>query len=90
MKRLVDLETLISQVAARYGVTRQELESKSKRRRATQARAEIARQAQELEIATLSDVAREFGRSTAAISRGVSRLRETIRRRNLADTSPKC
>lgn len=75
----MDLDTLIDQVTADHGVTRQELESKSTRRRATEARAEIARQAQDMEIATISDVAREFGRSTAAMSRGVGRLREKLR-----------
>jgi hypothetical protein len=79
-KPRIDLDTLIDQVAARYGVTRQDLESRSKQRSLTEARAEIARQAQDMGIATITDVARRFGRSTAAVSRGVSRLREELRR----------
>ena len=79
-KPRVDLETLIKQVAAYHGVTVQEMESKSKRRHTAEARAEIARQAQDMGIATITDVARRFGRSTAAVSRGVSRLREELRR----------
>ncbi len=87
LKPPVDLEALIDQVAARYDVTRQELESKSKRRRTAQARAEIARQAQDLEIATLSDVARKFGRATATLSRSVAALRERVRKEIKASRS---
>lgn len=74
----MDLETLIDQVATRYGVTRQELESRSKQRRFTEARAEIARQAQDMGIATISDVARKFGRAAATMSRCVARLRDQL------------
>jgi REP element-mobilizing transposase RayT len=82
VKPRLNLDTLIDQVAAKYGVTRQELQSNSKRRRATEARAEIARQAQDMEIATISDVARQFGRATATMSRSVATLREVLKKRS--------
>jgi hypothetical protein len=58
-----------------HAVTEADLASPSRIRRHARIRAKIAKSAVEQDIATVTDVARRFNRSTAAISRLVSGLR---------------
>jgi putative transposase len=71
------LSELIGEYCKRYGVTEAELASPARTRRNCEIRARIAAAAQSRRIATLHDVAVRFGRSDNAISRSVTRLRQT-------------
>jgi len=66
------LDELITEADERFGVTRQSLQSASRRRSLTYARAWVAHQATSLRIASLAHVARTFGRNEAS-------LRESLR-----------
>jgi len=72
---LVALEDLAARIAAQHGLTMEILCSPSRARHVCRVRAIIAWHAKVSGIATLSDVARRFGRSTAAISLAISGLR---------------
>ena len=71
------LDDLAARIAAQHGLTMEILCSSSRARHIARVRAIIAWQAQVLGVATLSDVARRFGRSVAAISLAISSLRRT-------------
>lgn len=71
------LDDLAARIAAQHGLTMEILCSSSRARHIARLRAIIAWQAQVLGVATLSDVARRFGRSAAAISLAISSLRRT-------------
>ena len=71
------LDDLAARIAAQHGLTMEILCSPSRARHIARVRATIAWQAQVLGVATLSDVARRFGRSAAAISLAISSLRRT-------------
>jgi len=66
------LGELITQACEQFGVTRQSLQSVSRRRSLTHARTWVAHQATSLRIASLAHVARTFGRNEAS-------LRESLR-----------
>ncbi len=74
---LLALDELAVQMAAQHGLTMEMLCSPSRARHVARARALIAWRAQVSGVATLSDVARRFGRSTAAMSLAISGLRRT-------------
>jgi REP element-mobilizing transposase RayT len=69
------LDKIIASYCAAYGVAEVELVSKSRARRNARIRAEIAREALEVNAATLATIARRFGRCESVVSRGVARLR---------------
>ena len=72
---LAALDDLAARIAAQHGLTVEILCSPSRARYFARVRAIIAWHAKVSGIATLSDVARRFGRSTAAISLAISGLR---------------
>ena len=69
------LDDLVARIAVQYGLTVEILCSPSRARPVARVRAIVAWQAQVSGVATLSDVARRFGRSPAAMSLAVSGLR---------------
>jgi REP element-mobilizing transposase RayT len=66
------LDEVIQEACERFGVTRQALQSASRRRSLTYTRAWVAHQATSLRITSLAQVARSFGRNEAS-------LRESVR-----------
>jgi putative transposase len=68
------LDQIISEACLRHGVTERELSDGSHCRVHARIRAEIARSALRAGAGTVTAVARRFGRSTAAISRSLTRL----------------
>ena len=77
-KDTIELDELIRRICQRRDVTVKELCSPSRERRLTEIRAEIALVASENGIATISEVARLFGRSQPVISRSVWRLKKAL------------
>lgn len=73
--RRMSLSQLVDRIAAWQGVPRTELESRSRRRAASLARALIAWHATELRIGTLSEVARLFARDVSTLSKAISHHR---------------
>jgi REP-associated tyrosine transposase len=71
----ISLAQITSSVCSERGVTSEELACSSAARRFAAARAEVARRAVELRVASLIEVAKLFNRSVATLSRGVERLR---------------
>lgn len=65
------MDELISEGCQQFGLTHEKLLSPSRQRELTRARAWIAHQAVTLRIATLSQVAKLFGRSEAALRQSV-------------------
>ena len=70
------LDELIRITCLRYSISERELQSPSRARNLAAIRAEIALTAVEKRIATVSEVARRFGRSQPSISRAMNRLRD--------------
>lgn len=70
------LDDLVGQICKRYQVTEAQLRSASRRRLYSAIRAEIALAAVDEGIATLSEVARRFGRAHSGLSRSVNKLRD--------------
>lgn len=70
-----DLDALVQSVCEQYGVTEVDLASRSRARAYARVRARIALAALEQGIATVTEVARRFGRSQPALSRALNRLR---------------
>jgi len=70
------LDELIRKTCLRYSISKPELQSTSRARNLAAIRAEIALAAVEKQIATVSAVARRFGRSQPSISRAMNRLRD--------------
>lgn len=77
MKR--SLDELVEQVCEKYEVAEDQLRSRSRRRHYAAIRAEIALAAVEERVATLTEVARRFGRAHSGLSRAVNRLRDLRR-----------
>lgn len=74
---LESLAQITASVCQQLGVTPEELSCASRARRLVAARAEVARRAIDQRVASLSEVARRFGRSVAAMSRCVEQRRRT-------------
>ncbi len=72
------LKQLIDMVCDQNAVTEDQLASKSRSRTNARLRAQIALVASDLGIATITEIARRFGRSQPVISRAVDRLRESL------------
>ena len=70
------LDELVVEVCSSFGVNEAQLCSKSRQRRYSAIRAEIALSAVDEGIATISQVARRFGRAHSGLSRAVNRLRD--------------
>lgn len=70
------LDDIIENACRRYTVTESALASRSRSRRHSSIRAEIALAATELGCATVTDVARRFGRAHSGLSRAMNRLRD--------------
>lgn len=70
------LDELVGDVCQRYGINESQLRSSSRQRAYSAVRAEIALVAIEEGIATLTQVARRFGRAHSGLSRAVNRLRD--------------
>lgn len=71
------LDGLIARVCAECGIAAWELAARTRSSVAARARGLIAAEAVRLGMATLSDIARRFGRSTSTISESVRKLRMT-------------
>lgn len=71
------LDELIMKHCALYTIEEAALRSHSRMRLLAQIRAEIALEATENGIATITEVARRFGRSQPALSRAIRRLRDS-------------
>ena len=69
------LDQLIKRVCALHGVTEYELAAPSRARKLASIRTDIACEAVERRIATVSEVARRFHRSQPALSRAMNRRR---------------
>jgi len=72
---LNNLDELVQRVCDRSGVTEADLSSKSRERKYARVRAEIALTATKHGIATVTTVARRFGRTQPGLSRTMSQLR---------------
>ena len=70
------LDNLIEQYCRLHGVTEAELASPGRTRRHARIRAEIAKSAQEQGSATITEIAKRFNRTSAALSMLVSCLRQ--------------
>lgn len=70
---LKSLDGLVASVCEAHGVVESELKDRTRTRRYAKIRAEIANKAIEAGVATLSQVARRFGRSDAVLCRSVKR-----------------
>lgn len=70
------LDELVEQVCEEYDVAEEQLQSRSRRRLYSAIRAEIALVAVDEGVATISEVARRFGRAHSGLSRAVNRLRD--------------
>lgn len=70
---------LIIEVCQRHQVSEAMLASRCRSRKHATIRAEIALQATEQNIATLSEIARRFGRAHSGLSRTLNRLRDQSR-----------
>ena len=70
------LEELINEVCRRNGVTEAQLASGSRSQSHARLRAEIALIATDFGIATMTEIARRFGRSLPVVSRAVGKLRD--------------
>lgn len=75
----MSLEGLATRIAIDAGVSLECLRGLGRHRKHTRLRAEIAAQAMQMHVATLSEVARFLNRSTSALSRAVDRLTATQR-----------
>ena len=73
------LDELIIEVCQRHQVSEAMLASRCRSRKHATIRAEIALQATEQNIATLSEIARRFGRAHSGLSRTLNRLRDQSR-----------
>lgn len=69
------LKQIITGVCQELGLAAEDLSCASTSRRLVAARAEVARRAIDRRVASLSDIARQFNRSVAALSRAVDRRR---------------
>ncbi len=70
---LRSLDDVVASVCEAHGIREVELIDRTRTRRYAKIRAEIAKKAIEMGVATLSQVARRFGRSDAVICRSVKR-----------------
>jgi hypothetical protein len=73
------LEDLIEKICVQHGVVEGELLAKNGPHRFSSIRAEIALQASESELATISAVARRFNRSQPSLSRSVQKVKKAIK-----------
>lgn len=73
------IDTVIATVCEKYGITKEHLSSNSRERIYSRIRAEIGLIARESGIATISEVARIFGRSQAGLSRAICKLAKTTK-----------
>jgi len=71
-----NLDELVQRVCERNGVTEAGLASRSRKRKYSKVRAEIALIATEHSIATVTTIARRFGRTQPGLSRTMNRLRD--------------
>lgn len=71
-----DLDDFVDDACQRYGVTEALLASRSRSRRHSAIRTEIALAATEHGCATVTEIARRFGRAHSGLSRAMSRLRD--------------
>lgn len=76
--RPTSLDHIIESVCEKYGVTQQDLDSVSRKRILTRVRAEIGFLAREAGVATITEVARRFGRSQAGLSRAITNFAKGI------------
>ena len=72
------LEEIIEEACQRHNVTEAMLASRSRSRRHSRIRAEIAVAASETRCATVTEVAKRFGRAHSGLSRAMNRLRDQI------------
>ncbi len=70
------LDELVEDICSRFNVTKTQLQSRSRSRLHSTIRAEIALAAVDEGVATITDVARLFGRAHSGLSRAVNRLRD--------------
>ena len=70
------LDELVAEVCDRFNVTKAQLQSKSRKRLYSAARAQITLAAVDEGVATMTEVARLFGRAHSGLSRAVNRLRD--------------
>lgn len=80
------LDDLVMELCDSFGVTEHQLRSKSRDRRYSIVRTEIALAAVDEGIATITEVARRFGRAHSGLSRSVNRLRSI--RHGVVDSPP--
>ena len=73
------IDAVIATVCEKYGITKEQLSSNSRERIYSRIRAEIGLIARESGIATISEVARIFGRSQAGLSRAICKLAKTTK-----------
>jgi len=73
----IKLDELVRNICEQHGVSEDALASDSRARRYSYIRAEIALAATEQGVATITEVAKRFGRTQPGLSRAVIRLRET-------------
>lgn len=71
------LDDLVLTICMEYGITEADLALQSRTRKYARIRAEIALMAIEQGIASVTEVARRFGRSQSALSRTMTRLRKS-------------
>lgn len=69
-------DDLVTAFCSRYGVTEAELASTSRSRRNSEIRARLAIAATEQRLASVTEIARRFGRAHSGLSRAMTRLRE--------------
>jgi hypothetical protein len=75
-RRVRSLDELVEQACETHHVTEDQLRSRSRCRMHSAIRAEIALAAVEEGVATITDVARRFGRAHSGLSRAVNKLRD--------------
>jgi REP element-mobilizing transposase RayT len=75
-RQVRSLDELIKQVCKNTKVTEDQLQSRSRRRIYSAIRAEIALAAVDEGVATITEVARRFGRAHSGLSRAVNKLRD--------------
>ena len=78
-QRKISLRELINVVCRSYEITEQSLRYPGRERLPSEARSLIGWFAQKSGQVTLTEVAHEFGRDVATLSRGVQRVREKVK-----------
>lgn len=71
-----DIDDLIKEFCNRHSITEAELASTSRSRKNSEFRARLAIEATEQLLATVTEIARRFGRAHSGLSRAMTRLRD--------------